>query len=460
MNQEAQSLDQKLQAILRRAVKLQHDRKHEEAEPLYRQYLALRPRDANAWALLAALLRSRKLDEPSIAANRKALQLDPALDVARKNLANIHAGRGEFAEAEPFFRAQYKANPDNLKALHDFCATLRCLGRNDEVIEIIGEAETRIGSIDKVVWPRALSNLAKGNYEQGFKDYEHRYISGEVDLPDDIPWTIWRGEDLKGKSILIIPEQGFGDAIVMSRFLPQLKALGPEITMHIKPPLRRLFSHLESVDHVIDAARKSHKTDYYLPNMSLPHRLGLPGGKPPPMPRLHIPEDSRARARALTSNYDGIFKIGVVWVGSSEFRANARRSTNPLSFLSLSQVPGVQLFSLYKGEYHQDFLDSGMAGLIVDACGNDRDFADSAALIDEMDLMITTDTAVVHIAATLGKPVWNLLNREGFWLYGEDEHTPWYPSMRLFRQTDQGGWPELFNRVEAELRTHLQALKK
>ncbi|HSF95624.1 MAG TPA: glycosyltransferase family 9 protein, partial [Thermohalobaculum sp.] len=115
---------------------------------------------------------------------------------------------------------------------------------------------------------------------------------------------------------------------------------------------------------------------------------------------------------------------------------------------------------LYKGDMHKDFLRSGMAGLILDACGSDRDFADTAAIIEKMDLLITTDTAVVHIAASLGKPVWNLLSREGFWLYGLGDTTPWYPSMRLFRQRRPHDWPGLFARVETELKTHLEARRK
>jgi hypothetical protein len=149
----------------------------------------------------------------------------------------------------------------------------------------------------------------------------------------------------------------------------------------------------------------------------------------------------------------------VVWTGSSTYRANNRRSATPESFLGLATVPGVQLFSLYKGDMHKDFLKSGMAGLILDACGNDRDFADTAAIIEKMDLLIATDTAAVHIAATLGRPVWNLLSREGFWLYGRGDTTPWYPSIRLFRQRTQGDWPELFARVEAALRAHLETRK-
>jgi hypothetical protein len=162
----------------------------------------------------------------------------------------------------------------------------------------------------------------------------------------------------------------------------------------------------------------------------------------------------------MTAAYEKTFKIGVVWTGSTTYRSNNRRSTGPESFLGLATVPGVQLFSLYKGVAHDAFLKSAMAGLIVDACGTDQDFADTAAIINTMDLMITTDTAVVHIAASLGKPVWNLLSHEGYWLYGQGDTTPWYSSMQLFRQSWDGGWSELFDRVETALRNHLEARER
>ena len=170
------------------------------------------------------------------------------------------------------------------------------------------------------------------------------------------------------------------------------------------------------------------------------------------LPRLTIPDDSRARAAKLMAPFKNRLKVGIVWTGSLTYRANHRRSTTPESFAGLAAVPGVQLFSLYKGDAHKDFLASGMAGVVIDACGRDRDFADSAAMIDAMDLMITTDTAVVHVAASLGKPVWNMLTWEGFWLYGEGAQTPWYPSMRLFRQPASGDWDSVFAEVEGELR--------
>jgi hypothetical protein len=226
--------------------------------------------------------------------------------------------------------------------------------------------------------------------------------------------------------------------------------------MRVKPPLLRLFERLEGVDRMAETIYLKESYDYYTPNMSLPHFVGRTDNRPPPPARLHLPGDSRERAKRIAGPFRDRFRVGIVWTGSLSYKSNHRRSVSPENFLGLAQVPGVQLFSLYKGDAHERFLKAGMPGLIVDACGKDRDFADSAAIIDEMDLMITTDTAVVHIAASLGKPVWNLLSHESFWIYGLDETTPWYPSMRLFRQDRQGDWEELFARVEKELRSHLK----
>ncbi|MDT8344730.1 MAG: hypothetical protein RQ752_09895, partial [Thermohalobaculum sp.] len=263
----------------------------------------------------------------------------------------------------------------------------------------------------------------------------------------------WQGEDAAGKRVLVLPEQGFGDAILASRFLPGLVARGAEVTMMVKPPLARLLAGLPDI-RMVGEVRRTGSYDLWTPNMSLPHLVGLPDGAPPPPPPLTIPADSRARARALVAPFAGQFRVGVVWTGSLSFRANHRRSCTPQHFLGLAGIPGVQLFSLYKGPAHDALTGSGMAGLIVDACGADRDFADTAAVIGEMDLMITTDTAVVHIAGSMGKPVWNLLSHEGFWLYGRGGTTPWYPAMRLWRQARPGDWPELFARVETALAAH------
>jgi tetratricopeptide (TPR) repeat protein len=461
MTQEVDALNRKLKELMRNAVAVHREGKIDQAEKLYREYLAIWPMNAHVWSNLGALLRHRGLYEPSIAALRKATQLDPELESARVNLANVLADHGCFEEAEPLRRAHYDADPDDPVRLRDLCAVLRGLGRHDELITLVDATEERLGDVDECLVQRSLSHLMHGNYKQGFADFERRYSGDEVSLPTNAPWPRWQGEDLKGKKILITPEQGFGDAILMARFLPGLKALGPaEVTMVVKPPLQRLFGKLQGLDRMVAAANINEEYDYYVANMSLPHLVGLPEDGPPPAPRLYIPEDSRTRARTKMIGFGHTFNIGVIWTGSLTYRNNNRRSTVPESFLPLASLPDVQLFSLYKGNAHGDFAKSGMSGLMVDACADDRDFADTAALIEKLDLLITTDTAVVHIAGTMGKPIWNLLSKEGYWLYGEGDTTPWYPSMRLFRQQTQGDWPELFGRVKDALITHMESWKK
>ncbi|MEM0923207.1 MAG: tetratricopeptide repeat-containing glycosyltransferase family protein [Pseudomonadota bacterium] len=442
------------------AVDLHQKGEIEKAAPLYRTYLAKAPEHARGWTNYGALLRKMGQHRQAIAAHRRALEIDPGMENARNNLSNALADAGEYAEAAELRQGMFEAAPEDHLKRRDYCVALRGLGQHERVIELVTEVEDKI-DLEKdgeLLLQRALSRLMLGDYRGGFLDFEGRYAGTEVSLPQEVPWPRWTGQEISGKRVLVLPEQGFGDAILMTRFLPALKAMGADVSMVVKAPLQRLFEGLEGLDRLVSHARKSDVFDYYTPNMSLPHLVGFrDGNTPPPLPKFSIPGPSRKRAKALAAPFAERLKIGVVWTGSLTYKANHRRSTGPESFLSLAQVPGVQLFSLYKGPARDEFVASGMAGLILDACGDDQDFADSAALIDEMDLMITTDTAVVHVAASLGKPVWNLLSHEGFWLYGQGDTTPWYPSMKLYRQRATGDWDELFQRVEADLRAHLKA---
>jgi len=443
-------------SLFNEVLQLHRDGELDKAWTIYRRYLAIVPQHAQAWTNYGVLLRSKGLFAAAIAAHRRSLELDPDTITARNNLANALSDNAEYAEAAELRRRILEQIPQTARCLGDLCAALRGLDRHDEVIRLVDEAEAEGWADGACYLQRGLSRLMLGDYGPGFTDFEHRYSGDEVRLPEATPWPRWQGEALEGKRLLVLPEQGFGDAIVMARFLPGLKQMGGEVHMVVKPPLHRLFGELDGVDHISGSVQRTDPFDFYTPNISLPHLVGLPGDQPPPAPQLAIPESSRSRAASIVAPFSDRFRIGIVWTGSLTFRANHRRSTRPEAFLGLASVPGVQLFSLYKGAAQSELITSGAAGIIVDACASDRDFADTAAVIDEMDLLITTDTAVVHIGASLGKPVWNLLCHEGFWLYGLGDTTPWYPSMRLFRQREHGDWDELFERVEHELHTLLK----
>lgn len=444
-----------LKEVFQRAVKLHLDGNLDEAAGLYRICLAKAPDDADTWSKYGSLLRRQMKLTASLAAHRRAMELDPAQLAVRANHANTLWDIGAFEDALEEYRHLVADYPDNIELFRSLAAVMRCCWLNAEAIALVNDTEERLGPDAQLQIQRALAHLMLGNYRQGFADYEARFGTREASLPSNTPWPQWQGEDLKGKRIVILPEQGLGDTIVIARFLPRLKALGAEVCLMVRKPLLRLFEQLAGVDELRTALKKADVFDYYTLAMSLPHLAGFADEGVPPAPRLAIPDDSRHRAQRITAPFRTRFRIGIVWTGAPSYRNNHRRSTRLENFLCLARVPGVQLFSLYKGEDYESFVSSGLAGVILDACGNDRDLADTAAVIDEMDLMITTDTAVVHVAASLGKPVWNLLPYEGYWLYGAGETTPWYPSMRLFRQRASGDWDEVFERVELALRALL-----
>jgi ADP-heptose:LPS heptosyltransferase len=168
--------------------------------------------------------------------------------------------------------------------------------------------------------------------------------------------------------------------------------------------------------------------------------------------RLTIPEDSRTRAHCITAPFKGKFKVGVVWCGSVTYRGNAFRSFPHTEFHQLLDLPDLQLFSLYKGPELAAFQADGTSAFIVDAGGSDRDFADCAAMMQEMDLIVTSDTVTAHLAGSLGVPVWTLLHWDAFWLWqAAPDTTPWYPSMRLIRQDSPRDWPGVMARLRADL---------
>lgn len=440
-----------LNQLRRTAVEAHRSGEHATALDAYRTFLRLRPEDASIWTNLGALHRKMGEFAVAVACHRRALELDPDLANAKGNLANALSEMGEAEEALRIRLGLAGAEPENPERVTDVALSLRGLWRNGEAVAVIDAAEKTFGYVPRMRLQRGFANLMLGNWPRGFADYEARYDAGDVAMPPECPWPRWRGEDLTDKHILVFPEQGFGDALVCARFLPLLKARGARVTMIAKPPLLRLLSEVEGADAVIAGAPRTDSYDFCVPNMSLPNLLGVPDPLPGP-PKLTVPDDSRARAKRMVEPYAGRLKIGMVWTGSLTYGANHRRSVTPLHFLGLTQVQGVQFFSLYKGDGHAALAEAGMASLIVDASGTDRDFADTAAVIDEMDLLITTDTAVVHVAGCHGKPVWNMVQYEGFWLYGPEERTPWYPEMRIYRQEANGDWEGVFARVEADLR--------
>ncbi|MEO1689317.1 MAG: tetratricopeptide repeat protein, partial [Pseudomonadota bacterium] len=399
--------------------------KLDEAFKAYRVYLRVRPQDAGIWTNLGALLRKRGEHDAAAVCQRRAHLLAPEDLSILGNMGNALQDADRLDEALQVRREVLRRKPSDPDAFAMLAVTLRALGRMEEAAQVAADGLARHAGHPELKVQQAMARLALGDYARGFEYFDARWYIGEIDKP---PYSEpeWQGEDLTGKRLLVLPEQGNGDTLLMLRFLPQLKARGAHVILVTKPPLARLVAGAPGADEVLPTGAAKPSIDLVTHMMDLPRWLGARLDALPPSPTLEIPADSRRRARALAAPFDGRLRIGVVWSGSVTYKANFKRSFDAGRFLPLADLPDVQLFSLYKGPLLDKFREGGESAVIVDAAGDDRDFADAAALLEEMDLVIGVDTGVMHLAGVLGRPVWNLLAYSPYWLYGnQGEATPW-----------------------------------
>ena len=435
-----------------RAIKSHQAGNLDEAYAAYRVYLRAKPTDAGVWTNLGALLRKRGQHDAAAAAQRRAAALAPEDASILGNLGNALQDADRLDEALEVRREVLRRRPGDADAHAMLAVSLRSHARFEEACGVCDAGLARHPGHAELSVQKAMALLALGRYAEGFELFQARWDIGEIEKPD-YPEPDWDGSDPAGKRLLLLPEQGNGDTLLMTRFLPMLKALGAHVTVAVKPGLARLMEGIEGADAVLVTGSAKPKLDAVVNMMDLPRHLGAHPDALPPSPALSVPEDSRRRAAALTAPFEDVFRIGVVWSGSVTYKANFKRSMEVSRLLPLAERPDVQLFSLYKGPLLEEFRDGPLsAGLIIDAAGDDRDFADAAALLERMDLVVGTDTGVMHLAAVLGRPVWNLLAYAPYWLYElARETTPWHPTMRLFRQPSPGDWDTPMAEVGAAL---------
>jgi Flp pilus assembly protein TadD len=437
-----------------RAIALHRAGKYAEARPLYAAFLSVSPQDAPMWSNYGSLLRSEGRHDLSVLAQERACALQPDGLAQMGNLANALADIGQYERALEMRHAVLRRAPDDTSQKAMIGKALRATGRYEEGIAWLEKAVEDHPDDAEMRIQLSLTELAGGRYASGFRNFGVRWQTGEL-KPRQMSFPQWQGEDLTGKTILVLPEQGFGDAVTFARFLPVLRRFNPAgVKLFCERPLLRLFAGVEGVDWIGAEVGPDESYDVWTNMMDLPAVHFAASSEIVPPTRLTVPEDSRARARTIIAPYKGRFKVGVVWCGSVTYRGNAVRSFSHTEFHRLLDLAGVQLFSLYKGPELAAFHADGTAGFIVDAAGTDRDLADCAGMMMEMDLIVTSDTVSAHLAGSLGRPVWTLLHWDAFWLWQlERERTPWYPGMRLIRQERPRDWAGVMTRVREGIAT-------
>jgi tetratricopeptide (TPR) repeat protein len=303
---------------------------------------------------------------------------------------------------------------------------------------------------------RAFARLALGRWLDAWPDYEHRFSLREL-KGRKIEERPWDGSPLDGRTVLLYADQALGDTLQCLRYLPLVAAHGGRIVLAVQAPLLKLLGGLDGVENLCDIGKPLPHYDVQAALMSLPGLFGTtPDHVPADVPYLPadpaLVEHWRHELGTLRA-----FKVGIAWQGNPHFLPGLRRSIPLAAFEPLARLPGVQLISLQKGEGTEQIAQVSFADKILDLSPRldeaSGPFMDTAAIMTQLDLTICCDTAVGHSAGALSVPVWLALPfvAEWRWLLDRDD-TPWYPTMRLFRQREAGNWPEVFERIVAVLR--------
>jgi tetratricopeptide (TPR) repeat protein len=391
------------------------------AESSYRRAIAVCPGSASAWTDLGAALYKQSRSAEGLAAFEIADRLESEADEDVDNFVNLAVALADDGRIDQALSVYERNLPDrpSPRGYYGYSELL----------------------------------LRTGRLPEGWTHYEYRWTAEpyrSARARYEVP--VWNGQDLTGRTILLHSEQGFGDSIQFLRYAALLKAQGARVVVRTIPGLESLARRVPGVDVVLDPQDKLPQFDYYIHLLSLPRVFATTlDSVPADVPYVSAEPQRLARMRNLIAQ-DAKLKIGLVWAGNPKHVRDRKRSVKLSAFAAVIGVCDARLYSLQKGDPSGEIAEAGFARDIVDLAPELHDFGDTCAAIEALDLVIAVDTAVLHLAGALGKPVWALLPFASDFRWLEDRvDSPWYPTMRLFRQRVRDDWSEVLDRVATEL---------
>jgi tetratricopeptide (TPR) repeat protein len=434
---------------------LQKAERLDEAAAAYQEAVRLRPDYALAHNNLGNVYRAQERIGEALACYERALQLEPSSSSVESNLGSLWHQEGQIERAMACYDRAMQVNPDSAEVLNNLGTALEELGREEEALACFDRSAKLAPEVGEARYNRALLHLSRRRFAAGWPDFGawlecKKYISRDFAVP------LWNGEAMPQGTLVVYAEQGFGDTLQLVRYLPQVRRLVKSVVLEVQPPLVPLL-RASGFGEVIGGGDPLPPHDAHLPLTQLPAVFAateetMAVGVPYLAAEPALLDKWRARLADLPG-----FKIGIAWQGNPKYSGDARRSIPLVEYAPLAAVPGVRLFSLQKGHgVEQLAAVSGqmrIEDLAPELDGTSGAFMDTAAVMQSLDLMITSDTAIAHLAGALGVPTWVALSNHPDWRwFRELDRSPWYPSMRLFRQQRQGDWTELFARMAEELR--------
>ncbi len=395
--------------------------KMEDSAACFRRTLELNPHHAEALNNLGNILRSEDQLEAAVTMLHRALEANPGLIEGHINLGNTLKSQGNMGDAEASFKRALEIDPANAEAHWNYSQVLLLMGR----------------------------------YTEGWAEYEWRTKCEEFSsMQWDYGRPRWDGSNLDGKTILLSDEQGLGDTFMFFRYVPTVAAFGGRVIVKCHESLKRLLEPTLGVDRVVTTIDDDVHFDLHAPLHSLPHIFHTDAESiPDAVPYLKVTPDLNEKWAKRLGPWED-FRVGIVWAGNPHQKADRNRSMDPSHFRPLTKIPGVSVYSL---QFGKDGEASKVFGDRITDLGPDlTPFTEAAAAMNNLDLVVSVDTSSAHLAGALARPVWTLLPFVPDWRWLLDRgDSPWYPTMRLFRQTAPGDWQGVFREVEAALSERL-----
>jgi tetratricopeptide (TPR) repeat protein len=451
----APSLAQRLQQAV-----AWHERGDVEAAlATYREVLAQQPDNAVALHFLGVIHYQRRNLAEALPLLERAVRLQPDEPEFHNNLGLALAAADREEEAIAAYRRALALKPDHAGAWSNLGLTLQSLNDIDGAIDAYRRALALNPGLVHARWNLALALLVDRRFDEGWRAYEAR-----LELPElgkhrhRYPGARWEGASLEGKTLLLYPEQGLGDALQFARYATIAAAHGARCLIRCSQSLRQLLASVPGVAGVSGDGEPLPSYDVHSPLLSLP-RFFRTGSDtiPASVPYLSVRENTRDAARAKLASVRGKRRVGLAWAGNPAQANDRNRSTSLAKLAPLLEVPGIAWFSLQQGERATE-IASTPGGNALTPLAPDATLDDTAGLVTELDLVVSVDTMIAHLAGALARPVWILLCFAADWRWELGrEDSPWYPTARLFRQARPHDWSALVARVADELRAWASA---
>ncbi|MBF0328316.1 MAG: tetratricopeptide repeat protein [Nitrospirae bacterium] len=424
-------------------------------EALYylQQVLKIEPNYTAAHMTMGNIFTAMRRLDDALDSYHNALDIEPHNHYALYNMANIRKITGSISEAIDIYREALKLKPDYSDAWSNLGAAFKSCGNISEAITCYRKAIELSPDNEDAHLNYAIALLLSGNFEEGWQEYEWRLKTRNVYCRKNC--KEWSGDTLNGETILLYADQGYGDTLQCARYIPMVKAMGAgKIILECQPELISLMRSIDCIDHI--SPRKSELANFDLCSalFSLP-RIFNKNNIPASVPYLKADEKTIGKWSERIKSVGESIRVGLVWAGSPTYREDKFRSLDLKTLLPLLTLKdcGISFFSLQTGAAANEIMDIPENLRPIELSGEINDFSDTAAIMEQLSLIITVDTASAHLAGALGEPVWTLIPEDPDWRWLlERNDSPWYPTMLLFRKEKNDDWQNLILRLSTKLK--------